>query len=136
MKRRTLQIIIAIPTVLLGAFVIRFAYTHLDLKRGAGFIPRVVLQCHAGECPNDIYASSIGKTYTYLPSTYITVFLDQKTYPPKEDLKCLPEGVIGDAPKPPHTPVALYVKRFETLAPGQCTLESGDFHMKIQVEAK
>jgi hypothetical protein len=73
-----------------------------------------------------------GQTFTYSVTTRFSVFLDSDGYP-KDELKCLPEGIIGSISNIPPVQPPLYVVRYETIQPGGCILQDKDFHVKIKV---
>ncbi len=80
----------------------------------------------------EITQADNGRTFTYNVTTRFSVFLDSTKYP-KDELKCLPEGIIGSISNIPPFQPPQYVVRYETIQPGDCTLQDRDFHVTIKV---
>jgi hypothetical protein len=81
----------------------------------------------------EVTANDTGKTYTYPVGVHFSVFLDEEHYP-KNELVCHPGGVIAHAANMPVATLPLYAVRFDTVAPGICTLHNKDFSMTVVVE--
>lgn len=97
-----------------------------------GGVQKNVTNCELGSCPLTIHESDSGKAFHYNQMTRVVLFLDKSTYSPA-DLRCAPEGIIGVLGEVPQADPGLYATRFETLAPGACTLTNGKFSATIVV---
>jgi hypothetical protein len=77
-------------------------------------------------------ANDSGKTFTYAAGAHFSVFLSEANYK-KDALRCSPAGVVGNSTSLGVPPKGMWVRRFEAVSPGSCTLTDKDFEVTIVV---
>jgi hypothetical protein len=89
-----------------------------------------------GERPADgsaITLSDSGRTFTHRVTDRFSVSLDRARYP-VTTLTLTPTGVVGLVSNGSTNGPDDYPVMFEAVRPGECLLETGDFHVRIVVE--
>ena len=117
-------LLLLIPGVLLGGLL--FGAFRLNSLSRAG------IPCTLGTCPLSLHESDSGRTFIYNVAARFNVFLNENRNP-KDNLRCLPEGVITLRQYTPSDAPA-YIASFETTASGTCVLSDNNFSATIVIQ--
>jgi hypothetical protein len=103
------------------------------------YVGRIGPDCRFAACPEaehyTITAADSGGAFSYPVTSRFLVELDSSQYDPAM-LSCAPAGIIGEVSNTPSVQAPLFVKNFEAVAPGECTLRDGSFSARIVVTAE
>lgn len=84
--------------------------------------------------PYAFTAADNGKTVSYPETTRFTVTLDNQQYPSHSlQLACNPQGAISITTGMAYAPPPLYTTQYQTIAPGTCTIQDGNFTLTVTV---